>query len=65
MGVVDIVSAIGRFRLVAGADCFIAFRILVPRYSILAGGSVGGASGGPAGGDIRSRWSKGGVDGEF
>lgn len=47
VGVIDAVSVIGGFRLVAGTDGFIVFRISVPRDSSLAGGSISRAVWGP------------------
>ena len=52
VGIIDTVGVIGGFRLVAGTDGFMAFRVSVPAGSALAGGGVGGASGSPVGANV-------------
>ena len=52
VGVIYTVGIISGFRLVAGADGFSTFRVLIPAGSALAGSGVGGADGGPVGGDV-------------
>ena len=49
VGVVDTISVVGGFGLVAGADGFITFRVLIPTGSASAGSGVGGAGRGPVG----------------
>ena len=59
MGVVDTVGVIGGFRLIAGTDGFITFRVLIPVGSALTGSGVGGAGRSPARGYVGSCWSEG------
>ena len=65
MGVIDTVGVIGGFGLIAGADGFNTFRILIPAGSALAGSGVGGAGRSPVGGNVGSNWSEWGTCTEF
>ena len=59
VSIVDTFSVVGGFGLVAGANSFIAFRVLVPVDTALAGSGVGGAWWSPARGYVGSGWSDG------
>ena len=56
MSVVDTVGIVGGFGLIAGADGFITFTVLIPAGSALTGSCVGGAVWGPVLRYIAVRW---------